>query len=186
MRRLMRVSRARSPLTPDDERESSVDGLDIQELFRRYAPNVASMGFAILGSRDEVDDMVQDVFIRAWRGMKKLEHSGAVKSWLMTIAVRVAHTRLARRRFTRLFLPPGEINIEEIAAPETSPEERLTLQRLYRILQKMPVDLRIAWVLRHVQNETVEEIARLCGWSRSTTKRRVAAADEYVSKKLSR
>ena len=182
----MGLPRTRSPLGPDDKQASPVDDLDIEDLFRRYAPNVASMGLAMLGQRDEVDDLVQDVFLRAWRGMKRLEDAGAVKSWLMTIAVRVARTRLARRRFTRLFLPTGEVNVEEIAAPETSPEERVTLQRLYRILQRMPVDLRIAWVLRHVQSETVEEVARLCGWSLSTAKRRIADAEKRVGKKLSR
>jgi len=58
------------------------------------------------------------------------------------------------------------------------------VKRLQLILDKMPVELRIAWVLRYVQTETVESIAEFCGWSLSTAKRRIQEAHERVTKKL--
>ena len=58
--------------------------------------------------------------------------------------------------------------------------ERLALQRLRRVLQRLPVDLRIAWVLRHAQSQTVEEVAAQCGWSASTTKRRISVAHRRI------
>jgi DNA-directed RNA polymerase specialized sigma24 family protein len=58
------------------------------------------------------------------------------------------------------------------------------VKRLYIILDKMPVELRIAFVLRYVQSETVQSVAELCGWSLSTAKRRIHAAHERVTAKL--
>src|SRR5690349_1832578 len=76
--------------------------LGIEDLFRRHAPAIASLGLAMLQSVEEADDLVQDVFVRAWRAIDRLEDREAARPWLMTIAIRVARTRLRRRKLTRL------------------------------------------------------------------------------------
>jgi DNA-directed RNA polymerase specialized sigma24 family protein len=48
----------------------------------------------------------------------------------------------------------------------------------------MPLNLRIPWMLRYIHTEKVEDISRMCGWSLSTTKRRLDAAQERVIKGL--
>src|SRR5262245_38847211 len=122
---------------PESETRTTID-----ELFRTYSPTVASLGLAMLGNSAEAEDLVQDVFVRAWRSLDKLQHPAAVKSWLMTIAVRVAQTRLQRRRLTRIFFPAHEPDLEHVAAPDATPDERVYLARLFRVLEKLPTDLR--------------------------------------------
>ncbi|HEX6272207.1 MAG TPA: sigma-70 family RNA polymerase sigma factor [Polyangiaceae bacterium] len=158
--------------------------IGIEELFRRHAASIASLGLAMLQNVEEADDLVQDVFLRAFRALDRLEDPEGARPWLMTIAVRLARTRLRRRKLTRLLFRFDEPDFEQIAAPGALPEHRDLVKRLQLILDKMPVELRIAWVLRHVQTETVESIAELCGWSLSTAKRRIQEAHERVTKKL--
>lgn len=158
--------------------------IGIEELFRRHAPAVASLGMAMLQSTEEADDLVQDVFVRAWRALDRLEDRQGARPWLMTIAIRLARTRLRRRKLTRLIFRVDEPEFERIAGPGVLPEHRDMLQRLYRILDQIPVELRLAWVLRHVQEETVQNVAALCGWSLSTAKRRIQAADARVAARL--
>jgi RNA polymerase sigma-70 factor (ECF subfamily) len=158
--------------------------IGIEELFRRHAASIASLGLAMLQSVEEADDLVQDVFMRAFRALDRLEDPEGARPWLMTIAVRLARTRLRRRKLTRLLFRVEEPDFEQVASPGALPEHRDLVKRLQLILDKMPVELRIAWVLRYVQAETVQSVAELCGWSLSTAKRRIQDAHERVSKKL--
>jgi RNA polymerase sigma-70 factor (ECF subfamily) len=155
-----------------------------EDLFRQHAAAVASVGLSMLQSAQEADDLVQDVFVKAWRAFDRLEDREAARPWLMTIAIRLARTRLRRRKLTRLLFLADDQEIERVAAANAPPEELDMLKRLYGILDRIPVDLRIAWVLRNVQQETVPTIAELCGWSLSTTKRRLRTAEERVNARL--
>jgi RNA polymerase sigma-70 factor (ECF subfamily) len=102
----------------------------------------------------------------------------------MTIAIRLARTRLRRRKLTRILFRAEEPDFERIAAVGVPPEQRDMVRRLYGVLDRIPVELRIAWVLHHVQEETVQSVAELCGWSLSTAKRRLQTADARVTARL--
>lgn len=138
----------------------------------------------MLQSVEEADDLVQDVFVRAWRALDRLEDPEGARPWLMTIAVRLARTRLRRRKLSQLLFRLDEPDFEQVPSPGVLPEHRELVKRLYAILDKMPVELRIAFVLRYVQSETVQSVAELCDWSLSTAKRRIQAAHERVTAKL--
>jgi len=154
----------------------------IESLFSQYAADVAAVGLAMLGGNDEAQDLVQDVFLRAWRGLDKLKSPESVKPWLMTIAVRAARTRLRRRRLRQIFFGADHPDFEKVAATGATAEDKLMLQRLFEVLETMPLNLRTPWVLRHIQTEKVEEIAKICGWSLSTTKRRLQEAQQFVAR----
>jgi RNA polymerase sigma-70 factor (ECF subfamily) len=156
----------------------------IEALFSRYAGEVAALGLTMLGKKDEAEDLVQDVFLRAWRGLANLRAPELVKPWLMTIAIRLARTRLRRRRLSRILWGAGEPDYEHVAASGATADDKLLLQRLFCVLDAMPVNLRTPWVLRNMHAEKVEEIAKMCGWSLSTTKRRLGTAQRRVNKAL--
>ena len=158
--------------------------LGIEDLFKRHAPAVATLGLAMLQSVEEADDLVQDVFVKAWRAIDRLENPEGARPWVMTIAIRLARTRLRRRKLTRLLFSAEEPDFEQIAASAALPEHRDLVRHLYAILDKLPVELRLAWVLRYLEAETVESVAALCGWSLSTAKRRIQSAHARVTTKL--
>jgi RNA polymerase sigma-70 factor (ECF subfamily) len=174
----------RKGVEPVSEAVARQAPIGIEDLFRRHSSAIASLGLAMLQSVEEADDLVQDVFLRAWRALDRLEDREAARPWLMTIAIRLARTRLRRRKLTRLLFRMDEPDFEHVAAPGSLPEHRDMVKRLYRILDALPVEMRIAWVLRHVQEETVQSVADLCGWSLSTTKRRIQAAESRVATRL--
>jgi RNA polymerase sigma-70 factor, ECF subfamily len=169
---------------PISEAVSRPPPISIEELFREHAAAISSLGLGMLQNAQEADDLVQDVFLRAWRALDRLRDREGAKPWLMTIAIRLARTRLRRRRLTRLLFRVDEPALERVAAPGSLPEHRDLVQHLYRVLDQLPVELRIAWVLRYVQEETVQSVADLCGWSLSTAKRRIQAADSRVTARL--
>jgi RNA polymerase sigma-70 factor (ECF subfamily) len=156
---------------------------DLEDVFRRHSGYVASVALRLLGRDAEVDDIVQEVFIAAMRGLGKLRSPAAIKGWLATVAVRVARRKLRRRRlrsFLGLETAPDYANVVVAA----SQEKALLITRAYRVLDGLPVDQKIAWMLRHVEGETLEDVARICGCSLATVKRRIAAAQATLDVEL--
>ena len=155
--------------------------LHLDELFRRYSAYVAYIGVRILGQDDDVDDLVQDVFVEAARGVSRLADPGAVKGWLGTVTVRVASRRLKVRRLRR-FLRLEDAPVTDVRWAGADPEQCATIGRLYRILDLVPARHRIAWLLRVVEGESLEETARLCGCSLATVKRWIAEVQRTIDR----
>jgi RNA polymerase sigma-70 factor, ECF subfamily len=154
----------------------------VEEAFRRYAPLVASLGLRITALRDEIDDFVQEVFLRATRGIGALRHQGATKAWLVSITINVARQRLRVRKLRKMVgLGTTDNEHEELVDPALSPEDRLLLTRMYEALDKLPVNQRLAWSLRHIEGERLETVALLCGCSLATAKRRIVAAQKFIT-----
>lgn len=151
--------------------------LSDEALFRRYAPYVARIGYRMLGRESEVDDLLQEVFLAAYRQRDQVRDESAIKHWLATIAVRTARRQLRKRKLKSFVgLDTGASEGIEIAAPGVTPEQRALLAKVYEVLDEMGVDQRLAWTLRHVEGEKLEQVAARCGCSLATAKRRIAAA----------
>src|SRR5882724_11032724 len=89
--------------------------LDVEGLFRKYSAEVASLGLAMLGKSDEADDLVQDVFLRAFRAVGSVREPERIRAWLMTIAVRQGRTRLRKRKLSRLWFASTDFDFEQLA-----------------------------------------------------------------------
>jgi RNA polymerase sigma-70 factor (ECF subfamily) len=154
---------------------------ELGELFRRYAPYVSTIGLRLLGRDDDLDDLVQDVFIEAHRGIHGLRDPDAIRGWLARITVRRATRRLRARRLRSFFsldaLPPDARLVDEAATPE----DRAHVTSTYRLIERLPAAQRVVWVLKHIQGETLDAIAELCDCSKKTVQRRLRAAEEAIA-----
>jgi RNA polymerase sigma-70 factor (ECF subfamily) len=152
----------------------------LETAFRQYSRYVANLAYRLLGRDDEVDDVVQDVFMAAVRGLGRLHNAQAVRAWLATVTTRIARRRLRMRRL-RTFLGFDESGEhEQIAQGGLTPEQAALLARVYAQLDLLPVNQRLAWTLRYVEGEQLEEVAVHCGCSLATAKRRIAAAQAQL------
>lgn len=148
--------------------------------FRAYCPYVARVALTILGNPDEVDDVVQEVFLIAHRRLRDLREAGALKAWLATITVREARRRLRRRKYRALLgLDRDAAEIEHPAEDDGSMDQRLMLQRLEKALDDLPVAERIAWLLRS-EGYSLEQVSLHCECSLATAKRRIAGAQKKL------
>ena len=150
--------------------------LRFDEVFRRHAPYVGALVLKLTGRPGDVDDVVQDVFMQAHRGLSKLRDPEAVRPWLRRITVRRARRWLKKRWVLRWFRETDIDAQKDLVDAAASPEDRATISYVYQTLEKMPRDERLVWVLRFVEGETLESIAELLGASVSTVQRRLRAA----------
>jgi len=165
-----------------DEHAVTEPGLD--KLYARYAPYVAAIATRILGRQAEVEDVVQEVFSLAVGGLRRREDHREIKSWLATVTVRRSVQQLRLRSFWSAFDLADEPSYEMLAEQGSAPDERELVSDVYRALDKLPPRQRVPWVLRHVEGQSLEQVAELCECSLATVKRRIAAAHERIRKHL--
>lgn len=174
--------RAHVDQEPFSQRGSA--GIDLDALFREHAKMVAAIGFRILGRSHEVEDLVQDVFLDACRDLSQLRNPDALLSWLAVCTIRRARKRLRARRLRKLLGLDEAVDYESIAHPSASAPQQAVLARLYSILDRLAVEDRLAWTLRHIEGEDLQGVARLCGCSLATAKRRIARAAHAITEAL--
>jgi len=167
------------PLAPSAPIEPTLEAL-----YERYAGYVGAMASRILGRASEVDDVVQEVFAAAVRGLTRREDEREIRGWLAKVTVRRCMRQLRSRRLWALVDLAPEPGYDRLPDPGAGPEERQLVVEVYRALDKVPARERVPWLLRHVEGENLERVALLCDCSLATAKRRIAAAHARLCRQL--
>jgi RNA polymerase sigma-70 factor (ECF subfamily) len=148
------------------------------EVYRRYARYVATIGFRLLGDDSELDDLVQETFMQVSTGIEGLRDPKGFRSWLATIAVRcIWRKRAARRR--RQFVRK---TLAVLGLSRSDPADRQPVDELYEQLDRVPERCRLPWLMHRVMGETLPDTAAACGFSLTTTKRRIAEAEARLGR----
>jgi RNA polymerase sigma-70 factor (ECF subfamily) len=126
-----------------------------------------------LGPTADLDDATQEVFLRLFRRVGTLQDATALRSFVLSIAVRVMKWQLRRRLIRRWVRLSRTGELPEVAEPPLDDVGREALRRVYAILDLLrPVD-RTIFVLRQSEKLSLPEIAQAVELSLSTVKRRL-------------
>ncbi len=154
--------------------------VDFEAIYAKHARYIAGVVHRLMGDDGELDDIVQETFVDAIEGLKRLVDPLAVRAWLVTVAVRRTRRVLARRRRRMMFA----FWTVDFAARASDPRDRAAVDDLYDALARVPADLRIPWVLHRVEHLSLPETAAACEVSLATVKRRIAEAEERLERRL--
>ena len=128
--------------------------------------DLRKLSLRLTRNRADADDLVQDAYLRAFRGFALFTPGTNLRAWLQTILRNVARNRWRDQHRARVLTDEAEAaGTTEIRAPgDTSPEQALLDQvmapRLQRVLESMPKELRDAVWLRDVEELSYAEIAK--------------------------
>lgn len=149
-------------------------------LFRREYPRVHATVYRLLGNLREVDDLVQETFIAAFRALATYRGDAKLSTWIDRIAVRVVFHHIRARKVT--------VSLESVREPGTSGEiedqthARDGLRRLYAVLATMSPDARAAFALYAIDGRSIAEVAAVTGTTTIAAKLRIWRARREVTR----
>jgi len=129
----------------------------------------------ILGDVRVLEDLTQEVFVRVFRRVGEVRDPNALRGFVTSVAVFVAREAIRKKRRHRwlAFLAPDEIP-EPTASDDL--EAREALRAIYRVLDQLDADDRVAFALRFIDGMELRDVALACGCSLATIKRRLDRA----------
>lgn len=161
------------PLTRQ-ARSGDLDAFD--ELIRRHQSMIAALLHRFAPSHADLEDLVQETFIKAWRALPGWQPDKPFVHWLKRIAVNTALEFCRRRRSSPLARqvepePGAEPLLDRLPAEEQGESHsRQALEEVRFLLSHLPPDDRVLLTLLHLEEMPLAEIAAHFGWSRINAK----------------
>jgi RNA polymerase sigma-70 factor (ECF subfamily) len=156
-------------------------------LVERYQERIRNLLFSIFHDRDFIDDLAQEVFIKAYQALPHFRFEASFYTWLYRIAVNKSRDELRKKKARRFFsfqtLDDGiekELNVRL----SVSPENRDTQELVAMGLQTLPEKFRTAVVLKDIEGLSYEEIAKVMQCQLGTVKSRISRARAMLRKAL--
>ncbi len=166
------------------------------ELVKQYDRRVFRMAKQITQNDDDAEDVLQESFLKAYSHLDDFQGNSKFYTWLVRIAVNEALMKLRRRRSDKTVplddpIDTGEDSmVREVAVWDDNPEEKYSREELGRILDEAVQSLKSAYrtvfVLRDIEEMSIEETAEILGLSISAVKSRLLRARLQLREKLTR
>ena len=159
-----------------------------EELVRTQQHRVYGLALRMLGNAAEAQDIAQEAFLRAHRGLAEFRGDARLSTWLYSIVSRLCLNRLAgsERRLER----HGEETLAGLADASPRPDQALERgeldEALHRAIAELPEERRIVVVLRDVEGLAYEEIAEVLTLPVGTVRSRLHRARLDLKEKLER
>jgi RNA polymerase sigma-70 factor (ECF subfamily) len=169
---------------PTDERLIQAALADDDEAFaalvRRYKARVFGIATRFARNDHELDDICQDVFIRAYHNLAKFRGEAPFEHWLSRIAVRTCYDALRKTRRER-----GNVSLDGI---DVGTEDNVSAERAREVLDfalaRLSAEERLVITLLELEEKTVRDVAELTGWSESNVKVRAHRARNALKRIL--
>ena len=155
------------------------------ELYQRFRRPVAANLYRVLGDAGDLDDLVQDVFVIAFRGLETFRGEARLSTWLYRICVNVALGKIRSR--TRRPPPIAVADVDDVAdaragamgsadrpeTPERALERAQARARVYRALEQLAPKKRIVLYLHEIEGLDLKDIAYLVDSNAVTVRTRL-------------
>ena len=188
--------RSRQPRTRSVPAEG--DGaVAFDRLYRDHVDRIYRFAQRLCGQVEDAQDLVQDTFLNAYRGLEGFRGDAQVSTWLYRIAAR-ACLRLRRKRKGE---PARELSLDEFIptsegefrlqvptdglTPEEALENKELKRALHQAIQKLPNKYRVVLVLRDMEGLTAKEVGTIMGLNERAVKSRLHRARLFVRRELS-
>jgi RNA polymerase sigma-70 factor (ECF subfamily) len=144
------------------------------ELYLRFRRVVAANLYRVLGDRGELEDLVQEVFVIAYRGLANFRHEAQLGTWLYRICVNVAFGKLRSRGRRSPPIAMADVAMADLEqgsshsltgdrpeSPERALQRRQDQERVYAALERLAPKKRLVLYLHEIEGRDLTEIAYL-------------------------
>ncbi|MGA3266100.1 MAG: sigma-70 family RNA polymerase sigma factor [Verrucomicrobiota bacterium] len=169
------------------------DTASFEPLIQKYSPRVFATARRYARRENEVEDIAQEVWLKAFDKLRSFRGEAPFEHWLMRLTVRTCydflriHQRNREMPFTDLSKPENDWLERFAAQPETASEDADAAKLLIgRVLERLSPEARLVIILLEIEDRPVKEIAKLTGWSVPLVKVRAFRARAEMRKILSK
>jgi RNA polymerase sigma-70 factor (ECF subfamily) len=156
-----------------------------EQLVRAHQRYVFNLAYRVLGDRNEAEDVAQETFVRAWRGLPSFRAECRFTTWLYRIARNVCLNRLPRLEAE---LRQTEVLSQPVASPDPVPDEVVSARErrafLHSELARLPEKYRLVLTLRYLQGFSYAEIADVLSLPLGTVKTHLHRGREALAARL--
>ncbi|HVM48105.1 MAG TPA: sigma-70 family RNA polymerase sigma factor [Candidatus Acidoferrum sp.] len=169
------------------------DAASFEPLVEKYSPRVFAMARRYARRESEVEDIAQEVWLKAFEKLSSFRGEAPFEHWLMRLALRTCydslreHQRNRETTFTELS-EPEEVWLDRFLTDPGSSDENADAARqlVNRVLERISPTARLVITLAEIEQRPMKEVARLMGWSVPLAKVRAFRARAEMRKVLSR
>jgi RNA polymerase sigma-70 factor (ECF subfamily) len=160
-----------------------------ERLMRAHNGRLFRVARAILRDDGEAEDALQDAYLEAYRHIGSFRGQSSISTWLVRIVINQALMRARRQKRERVVVSMDEHRMEQGSEPD-APTEALRRAEIRRLLERridqLPAAFRTVFVMREVEDMTVEETAACLGIPASTVRTRLFRARALLRESLAR
>jgi RNA polymerase sigma-70 factor, ECF subfamily len=177
------------------ERCRSGDPSGYEEFYKTYSGGVYTLAWKVLNDPEGAKDATQEIFMKAFRGLKNFQYQSKISTWLYRITVN--HCRDMQRSQSRKKEVSAEIFNDENETeslldrmPDGKPtasqeqQDKQIRQRVIEAINHLPIEFRETVYLKEIEDMSYEEIAKIVGCRLGTVKSRIFRAREQLQKEL--
>jgi len=184
--RALQTSRVSDSAMPHDceevaeivQRALTGDSLAFEQLIARYERRVMSVSLRILGTREDAHDAAQEVFLRVFRFLHRLDPRKPIEPWLMRVTINVCRDIGRKRRHHQNSAADlndiDSLAIARVQDPHAGLAEEQQRKLLRRALAELSEGERIAIVLRDVEGLSTAEVAEILQSPEATVRSRIS------------
>ena len=159
------------------------------DLVRLHRGEVQRVALRLVGNHEDAEDVSQETFVRAWRGLTLLRGDVRFGAWLLGITVHLArdhHRRRGRSPETEAAAQLEAVRIDASATPSEIGARREQQRLVEAAITALPERLRTALVLRALEGQGYDEIGRITGVRPATVRSRLVEARKALRRLLGR
>ncbi len=169
------------------------DAASFEPLVQKYAPRIFATARRYARRESEIEDIVQDIWLKAFERLESFRGEAPFEHWLMRLAVRTCydslrvHQRNRETTFAELSAPEEDWLDRFVSEPDTASEDAEAARQLIaRVLEQLSPGARLVITLQEIEQRSVKEVSELTGWSVPLVKVRAFRARAEMRKVLSR
>jgi len=159
--------------------------MDMEHLYKAHSDRVYSYIYFLVRHRECAEDLTQETFYKAYKGLDSFNNQATITTWLLKIARNVTYDHLRRKGVVKFFTFEKEHDIEtKVLSPESSYEKKEQLTKMYNSLYKLKKDYQEVILLRKIQECSIQETAYILGWTEAKVKMKMIRAMEALKKEF--
>ena len=169
------------------------DSASFEPLVRKYSPRVFATARRYARRESEVEDIAQEVWLKAFDKLESFRSEAPFEHWLMRLTVRTCydflrgHQRNRESSFSDLSEPESDWLDRFVTAPDTASDDAEAAKTLVeRVLEQLSPPARLVITLLEIEDRSVKEISKLTGWSVPLVKVRAFRARAEMRKIVSK